>query len=56
MARCGSWREGERWTATPEIEAQTVSLCETIGGEAEVLIGARTYQLPKTELRSAGQR
>jgi len=31
-------------------------LRETIGGEAEVLIGARTYQLPKTELRSAGQR
>jgi len=56
MARCGSWREGERWTATPEIEARTVSLRETIGGEAELLIGARTYQLPKTELRAAGQR
>ena len=51
MARCGSWREGERWTATLEIEARTVSLRETIGGEAELLIGQRTYQVPVGELR-----
>ena len=51
MARCGSWREGERWTATPEIKARTVSLRETVGGEAEVLIGRRTHRVPVCELR-----
>jgi hypothetical protein len=31
-------------------------LRETVDDQAEVLIGTRTLRLPKTELRSAGQR
>ena len=48
-----TWRTGDRvrwqgYTGT--------FLRETVDDQAEVLIGTRTLRLPKTELRSAGQR
>jgi len=48
-----TWRPGDRvrwqgYTGT--------FLRETVDDQAEVLIGTRTLRLPKTELRSAGQR
>jgi hypothetical protein len=35
------------------LKPEQYHLRETVDGEAELLIGRRTYQLPKAELRSA---
>jgi hypothetical protein len=48
-----TWRAGDkvRWQAY-----SGVFLRDALDGQAEMLIGSRTYRLPKAELRPAGPR
>ena len=61
-AAFAGWRAADRGARAKDgrrrlrLKPEQHHLRETVDGEAEVLIGTRTLRLPKTELRSAGQR